>query len=208
MADPLAKLRRKSPWKQELDALPTTRSCAGCDMCCTVLEIAALPKPAWTRCTHLLDGNRGCGIWGEHPPACKTYVCLWRMSDDVLPPEMFPADAGFLVTIDNVKTWPTTVNVCVDPATPGAWDTPRNREVFARLAHTWNCSVAIVGEGSKAHHVFAPNGGSYSRAVRPDIFPHDGLALSLPESDFGPDRRTPLERITDHPFRWDLSAAA
>lgn len=203
MADPLAKLRRKAAWKAELDALPTTRTCAGCDMCCTVLQIAALDKPAWTPCRHLLAGRQGCGIWGEHPPACKTYVCLWRMSDTVLPRDLFPADCGFLVTIDNVTSWPTTVNVCVDLARPDSWDTPRNRALFARLAETWNCSVAIVGEGAKARHVFAPNGGSYSRADRPDIFPDDGAALALNEADFGPDRRPPIQRITEQPFRWD-----
>lgn len=202
MADPLAKLRRKTAWKQDLDALPTTRTCAGCDMCCTVLEIAALSKPAWTRCSHLLEGGKGCGVWGEHPPACKTYVCLWRMSDVVLPQDLFPASCGFLLTIDNVATWPTTVNVCVDPKTPEAWDTPRNRAIFAKIAATWNCSVAIVGEGAKARHVFAPSGADYSKTARPDIFPHDGLALSLLESDFGPDRRPPIERIKDFPFTW------
>jgi hypothetical protein len=205
MSDPLAKLRRKTAWKKDLDALPTTRTCAGCDMCCTVLEIAALSKPAWTRCSHLMEGGKGCGIWGDHPPACKTYVCLWRMSDVVLPQEMFPADCGFLLTIDNVATWPTTVNVCVDPKTPDAWDTPRNRAIFAKLAATWNCSVAIVGEGAKARHVFAPSGADYAKAERPDIFPHDGLALSLLESDFGPDRRAPIERIKEFPFRWDAA---
>jgi hypothetical protein len=206
MAYSLAKLRRKATWERELDALPTTRTCEGCDMCCTVLEIHALAKAPWTRCSHLMADSKGCGIWGDHPPACKTYVCLWRMSDTVLPADMFPGGCGFLLTIDDVKSWPTTVNVCVDPKTPDAWNTPRNRALFAKLAATWNCSVAIVGEGSKARHVFTPSGRSYSRAARPDLFPHDGLALSLQESDFGPDRRPPIQRITENPFRWEDAA--
>lgn len=168
-----------------------------------MLEIKALQKPAGTPCRHLMGGGAGCGIWGEHPAACKTYVCLWRMSDAILPPQMFPADCGFLLTVDDVTTWPMTVNVCVDPKRPDAWDTRRNRAIFASLAETWNCSVAIVGEGGEARHVFAPTGGSYARADRPDVFPHDGQGLSLQDSDFGPDRRPPLQQITDRPFRWN-----
>jgi hypothetical protein len=202
MADPLAKLRRKTAWKQKLDALPTTRSCAGCDLCCTILDIPELSKPAWSRCVHLTEG-RGCAVWGDHPAACKTYVCLWRSSDQLLPADMFPAQAGFLLTIDNVATWPTTVNVCPDPATPDAWDTPRNRAIFQKLAAAWNCSVSVTGEGTVARHVFTAAGGSYAPQDRPELFHDGGRALALTEDDFGPDRRPPGQRIAEAGFGWD-----
>ncbi len=202
MADALAKLRRKTAWRRQLDALPTTRTCAGCDLCCTILKIPELGKPAWTPCWNLKGDHQGCAIWGEHPEACKTYVCLWRMSDEVLPPELFPAGCGFLLTVDNLDVWPTTVNVCADAATPDAWDTPANRALFSQLAAAWNCPVAVVGEGTLASHAFAPNGGVYSRAERPDLFPGDGASLALMACDFGPDRRPPRERIAEVQFSW------
>jgi hypothetical protein len=184
-----------------IDPNATSRSCEGCEMCCTIMAVRELEKPTWTACA-LLAPAGGCSVWGDHPATCKSFACLWRGSGILLPPDLFPADCGFMLALDPAETWPTVVKVCAEASRPDAWDTPRNREIFARLAAAWNCPVAVIGEGVRASHVFAPMGGVHSRTERPEIFPHDGAGLALGPGDWGPDRRPPAERIAEAAFDW------
>jgi hypothetical protein len=188
-------------WRTHLRAHVSGRGCDGCDMCCTALAVRELDKPPWTSCRHLAADGGGCAVWGEHPGDCKSFACLWRGSDVLLPADLFPADCGFLLALDPAATWPTVVKLCVEAARPDAWDTPRNRRIFTRLAAAWNCPVAVITERG-ATHVFAPTGGFYSRDEHPEIFPHDGAGLALGLEDWGPDRRPPAERIGEAAFDW------
>ena len=188
-------------WRGALTALPTHRTCDGCEMCCTVMAVRELEKPPWSPCRRLAPGG-GCGVWGAHPASCKSFTCLWRASDMLLPPDLFPAGCGFLLALDPAETWPTVVKICAEERRPNAWDTPRNRRIFAALAAAWNCPVAVVGDGVRASLVFAPRGGVYSRAERPELFPGDGVRLALTLDDYGPDHRPPAERIAEAGFSW------
>jgi hypothetical protein len=190
-------------WRNTRPAQPAARSCGACEMCCTIMAVRELEKSPWSPCPLLAGGGGGCGVWGSHPASCKSFTCLWLTSDVLLPLDMFPAECGFLLALDPAKTWPTVVKVCAEASRPDAWDTPRNREIFARLAAAWNCPVAVVHEGVRASHVFAPRGGVYSRAERPDIFPNDGGGLALTLDDYDPDRRPPVQRIAEATFSWD-----
>ena len=189
-----------SIWRSVLTGHASTRSCDGCTLCCTVMEVRELEKPPFAPCAHVTVG--GCGVWSRHPGSCKAFACLWRGSDSLLPPDLFPADCGFMAALDTSETWPTVVKVCTDPRRPDAWDTPRNRALFGALAAAWNCPVAVIGEGVRATHVFAPAGGVHARAERLDLFPHDGRGLTLAPEDWGPDRRPPAERIAEAAFSW------
>ena len=187
-----------------LEALPTTRTCEGCEACCTVMAIRELDKPAWKPCAHLAPGG-GCGIWGVHPVSCKSFTCLWRRSDTLLPPGMFPPDCGFMLAVDQLEAWPTVVKVCAETGRPNAWDQPQHRQVFARLAAAWNCPVVVIEEGVRGAVAFAPSGRVYVRTTDPEVFPEDGRELAVPGADYGPDRRPPAERIAEAGFRWDAS---
>jgi hypothetical protein len=168
------------------------------------MAIGELDKPAWTPCVHLADGG-GCGIWGEHPASCKSFTCLWRRSDELLPPEMFPPDCGFMLAVDQLETWPTVVKVCAVAARPDAWDQPRWRRVLSRLAAAWNCPVVVIEEGMQGAVAFAPSGKVYRRDCDPEVFPNEGRELAVPGADYGPDRRAPAERIAEARFRWDAA---
>jgi len=165
------------------------------------MAVRELDKPPWRPCAHLA-AQGGCGVWGAHPASCKAFTCLWRRSDDLLPPQMVPADCGFLLALDQVQTWPTVVKVCPDAARPRTWDAPRWRETFARLAAAWNCPVVVVEDGVRGAVAFAPSGRTYTRAEHPEVFPDEGRALAVPAADYGPDRRPPGERIAEAAFRW------
>ncbi len=165
------------------------------------MAIRELDKPAWTACAHL-GPERGCAIWGDHPGSCKSFTCLWRGSDEVLPPGMFPADCGFMLAIDQTEAWPTVVKVCAEAGRSRAWDEPQHREIFLRLAAAWNCPVVVIEDGMRGAVAFAPSGRVYDRFADPAVFPEDGRELAVPVSDYGPDRRAPAERIAEAGFSW------
>lgn len=171
------------------------RACGACDLCCTVLKIEELNKPLNVRCAH--QNGRGCAIWGVHPVVCQVYLCLWRLSERLLPPEMFPLDCGFVLSVNPVDVWPAVISVRVAPeaADPMAWSRPAHFDRLKRLAAEWNASVAVVDGEGRANQVFTPMGRFYARRTRPDLFGEDGRQLSLPEGEFGPDRRPPRQRF-------------
>ena len=53
------------------------RSCGPCSLCCTVLRVDELKKPAGANCPHQRGAN-GCGIYPDRPTICRSYRCLWR----------------------------------------------------------------------------------------------------------------------------------
>lgn len=165
------------------------------------MAVRELDKAPWAACGHLAPAG-GCGVWGDHPPSCRSFHCLWRVSEHILPAEMFPADCGVLLAAEVTPAWPMLVKVCAEAGRPDAWDRPLHRQIFLQLAAAWNCPVVVVGQGVIGEHVFAPSGRSYSRAERPDLFPHDGAGLALGFEDYGPDRRAPAQIIADADFCW------
>lgn len=56
------------------------RHCGDCTLCCRVLSVKALPKPANTRCK--FQRHTGCSIYKNRPPECKLWSCRWLTGDD------------------------------------------------------------------------------------------------------------------------------
>lgn len=55
------------------------RRCGLCTLCCTVMAVHELAKPAHTPCPHLRDAeNPGCSIYSERPLLCRSWMCAWR----------------------------------------------------------------------------------------------------------------------------------
>ena len=50
------------------------RECGECTLCCTLLPVPILDKPANTDCVHC-DGK--CTIYETRPTPCRTYRCEW-----------------------------------------------------------------------------------------------------------------------------------
>lgn len=55
----------------------TGRDCGSCSLCCRVLEIEALEKPANKWCDKCKPGKGGCSIYATRPPECRAFACLW-----------------------------------------------------------------------------------------------------------------------------------
>lgn len=91
----------------ERERRAASRSCGECSLCCTILRVEELAKPAGVDCLHQRsvgpDGRHpaggtratgaaspvgGCGIYATRPPICRGYRCLWLqggLKDDERP---------------------------------------------------------------------------------------------------------------------------
>lgn len=54
------------------------RTCGDCNACCTFLAVVELGKEPLVRCSHLVDGTRGCSVYEERPDSCREFRCLWH----------------------------------------------------------------------------------------------------------------------------------
>jgi hypothetical protein len=59
------------------------RECGGCTLCCKLLPIPPLKKPAGKKCEHQRTG-KGCAVHGtpKQPQACGVWFCRWLINDD------------------------------------------------------------------------------------------------------------------------------
>jgi len=92
------------------------RTCGTCSLCCKVLDIPALEKPAGKWCSHCKPRN-GCGIHAMRPVACRGFYCEWTTSKG-LGPEWKPERAKFLLSKTDEGR---RMTAHVDPGFPGAW---------------------------------------------------------------------------------------
>lgn len=57
------------------------RKCGACDVCCKVMEVPELSKPAHVPCKDKLSSG-GCGRYNTRPAACRDWRCMW-VGDEV-----------------------------------------------------------------------------------------------------------------------------
>ena len=208
MADALARMRAKRDARIAA-TITSRRSCEGCDLCCSAPGIKELAKPPGERCKHLreVEPGRSCSIYPSRPPVCVKFHCLWRITEQVLPVWLRPADCGFLIAFNRTDEWPGVVTVHPDPDRPNAWDNAWARTVFGTLAEQWNCLVAIR-QNPDTTHIFCPNGKvidltACSPEDRAKLVRDDGT-IGAPSYTFGPDRRPLIERLAGSWFDWSL----
>jgi hypothetical protein len=55
------------------------RQCGDCTMCCKVMPIEELSKPAHQWCQHARPGS-GCAIYQSRPAECRGFACSWLLA--------------------------------------------------------------------------------------------------------------------------------
>ncbi len=114
------------------------RECGGCNLCCKVIAVDALEKPAGVWCKHALPGQ-GCTIYGSHPDECKTFMCGWLTTPE-LGDEWKPSTARFAIRVTGKATY-----IHVDPSYPGAWKKPRYYSALKKRSEAmWTNSGQII----------------------------------------------------------------
>jgi hypothetical protein len=92
------------------------RTCGTCSLCCKVMLIPELEKPAGTWCQHHKQGA-GCGIHSARPYVCRGAYCEWMLAKG-LGPEWKPERSKFALFRTNGGR---RITAHVDPGFPGAW---------------------------------------------------------------------------------------
>ncbi|HEX9462136.1 MAG TPA: hypothetical protein VGB82_06015 [Alphaproteobacteria bacterium] len=92
------------------------RGCNGCTLCCLVLAVQELAKPALQACRHC-DFGAGCTIYADRPRQCQTYFCGYLEVPEV--PEYWHPLVSHMV-LQTVEE-PRKLLVHVDPNAPNSW---------------------------------------------------------------------------------------
>jgi len=105
------------------------RQCGTCTLCCKVLGIAALQKPAGSWCPHCRPGQ-GCGIYEGRPEECRTFGCLW-LADPQFPDEHKPERSKLVFVLEPNQG--RVIAYC-DPGRPLAWREVGNYRLLKNMA--------------------------------------------------------------------------
>jgi len=107
------------------------KQCGDCSLCCKVMAIETLAKPASAWCPHCAP-KRGCAIYKDRPAECVGFSCLWLVND-LLDERWKPSKARFVLT-----TSEDGIELRCDPGFPDAW----RKEPYYSEVREW----AISGE--------------------------------------------------------------
>jgi hypothetical protein len=122
------------------------RTCGTCMLCCTVMQVEELNKPAGITCSYAVAGS-GCTIRDQRPRSCRRFFCGWRL-DPNIDSLWKPSICGFVLTISLRYQ---AMLAMVDPARPLAWRVQpylgRMKEWSARAFMEDKRIVALVAGG-------------------------------------------------------------
>lgn len=118
------------------------RQCGDCQLCCKLLPVRSLGKPAGERCQHQ-SFAKGCSVYAQlHriSPECQLWNCRWLANDDMA--DQSRPDRSHLV-VDLMPDFITlhdgdremklqVIQVWCDPRFPDAHRDPKFREYLER----------------------------------------------------------------------------
>jgi hypothetical protein len=149
------------------------RTCGSCMLCCTVVGVEELNKPAFAACSYAVAG-KGCTIREHRPRSCRRFFCGWRL-DPNIDSLWKPSICGFVLTISLRYA---AMMVLVDPARPLAW---RMQPYYDRLKE-W--AGRAVREDKR---IVAMVAGGEATVILPD--------RDVPVGVLGPDDEIILSRV-------------
>jgi hypothetical protein len=140
-----------------------TKSCGDCGLCCKLLGVAPIDKPAGQWCAHY-SRKGGCGIYAQRPAPCASFRCLW-LDAEKLDETWRPAKAKFVMYTERDDK---RLNIVVDPASPAAWKRePYYSRIKRMSVRTYEGHELVVSVGDR-------------RIV---VFPHEDVDLGIVDPD-------------------------
>lgn len=91
-------------------------TCGPCGMCCKLMHIPELQKPAHSWCPSYRKGA-GCTVYATRPRSCAEFMCMYLQAD-VLPESWRPDKAKFVIWTGREQH---RLIIDVDPQHPTAW---------------------------------------------------------------------------------------
>jgi hypothetical protein len=126
--------------------IPSGRHCGACSLCCKLLKVIELDKPANQWCGHCRPGRGGCSIYETRPQICRSYYCGWMLSENVSD-DWYPLTSRMVLSyapIGGIQT----VTVTVDPRYPEVWTKapyyPQLKRMAERGLHVVQASEILL----------------------------------------------------------------
>jgi hypothetical protein len=144
----------------------TNRKCGSCTLCCRLLPVGEVGKPANVKCGHQFSG--GCRVYHKagFPRSCAIWSCQWLVEPDTSKLKR-PDRSGYVV--DNMpdivrqtdNETGTVVEVPVvqvwcDPARPDAWTDPALLTWAKHRAETEGTALLVRFSQKRATIVYPP----------------------------------------------------
>jgi hypothetical protein len=134
-------------------------SCDGCALCCKVLSVDEIDKPAgrWCKKIHRTEHGRSCGIYPERPGACRAFECLWLLSQSrpgqEMQPELRPDRSHVVFCPDftlngaeDIDPEQRVLYAHVDPDWPNAWRSPLPRLTIRTFLQRGGQVIVVIGQ--------------------------------------------------------------
>jgi len=118
----------------------SARACGDCTLCCKVMAIEELAKPAGSWCQHCKP-RRGCLVYTDRPGECRSFSCMWLVNE--LLDESWKPNRSKLV----LTTSDDGIEIRCDPGYPDAWrNEPFRSEIreWAISGETHDVTVVVV----------------------------------------------------------------
>jgi hypothetical protein len=141
------------------------RRCGDCQLCCKLLPMPELHKPAGERCQHQKHGV-GCAIYARRPASCAIWTCRWLVSDDTADlrrPDrsryVIDVMPDFITLVDNdsgERTDIEVVQIWIDPKYPDAHKDPALRRYLDRRGQEGIAAIIRYSE-LRAFTLFPPS---------------------------------------------------
>ena len=111
------------------------RQCGGCQLCCRLVPVKSLGKPAGQRCQHQRF-NKGCAIYATRPIDCRLWSCAW-LTDPIASSLSRPDHCGYVIDAmldfvqqerpDGTMADFICAQIWIDPKRPDAHRDPKLR---------------------------------------------------------------------------------
>lgn len=117
--------------------MATGRCCGTCTLCCKLLSVSEIVKPALTMCKFCTVG-RGCGTYQTRPTQCRLFNCHF-LENPRLSEEWRPSKSHIVLVVSPDGR---RIGAQVDPDRPGAW---RRKQFYAQLKSWARMAVSQPG---------------------------------------------------------------
>ncbi len=146
------------------------RTCGDCSLCCTLLPVRSMAKPANRNCIHqassVLHTHKGCAVYGtdKMPHDCRLWNCRWIVNADT---DDMPRPDRCHYVIDVVPDFITlgesadadtklpVIQIWCDPKYPDAHRDPALRKYLERRARE-GFAALVRYSASEGFALFAP----------------------------------------------------
>lgn len=95
------------------------RSCGSCSLCCKLLGITELEKPAGKWCSHAALPGKGCKVYDDRPHSCRTFACGWLVNE-TFGDHWHPQRSKMVISINADGDVPV-MQIYVDPSNREGW---------------------------------------------------------------------------------------